>query len=70
VSPSLPITQRQMEVAILVANGHTDKMIAAELTIAENTVGVHITNIAKALSLDPSLNTRVQITRRLIQHAA
>lgn len=61
---------RQMSVAVLLSAGYTDKQIAAELEIAENTVGVHVTHIAKALNLEPGRNTRVLIARRLYEMAA
>lgn len=61
---------RQMSVAVLVSQGYTDKQIAAELEIAENTVGNHVTAIAAALKLDRSRNVRVQIATRLLQIAA
>ena len=64
------LTMRQRAVAILVSQGYTDKQIADELEIAENTVGNHITAIAKALDIDKTRNTRVQITLRLYQIAA
>ena len=65
-----PLTMRQMSVAVLVSQGYTDKQIAAELEIAENTVGNHVTAIADAMQLDRQRNIRVQITRRLYQIAA
>lgn len=66
----IPLTMRQMSVAVLVSQGYTDKQIAAELEIAENTVGNHISAIAEVLQLNRQRNIRVQITRRLYNIAA
>jgi len=59
------MTDREREVAQLVAEGLTDKEIAGRLGISENTVGVHIAHIAKRLSIC-SGNTRVLITRHVL----
>ena len=59
-----------MSVAVLLAEGYTDKQIAASLEIAENTVGNHITAIAVALKLDRTRNIRVQIATRVNALAA
>jgi DNA-binding NarL/FixJ family response regulator len=39
------LTARELEVAALVARGLTNRQIAAALSIAERTVGTHLTNI-------------------------
>lgn len=69
-APLPSLTARQLAVALLVADGFTDKQIAARLEIAENTVGNYITAISAALSLDRSRNTRVQIAIRFARLAA
>jgi predicted ATPase/DNA-binding CsgD family transcriptional regulator len=46
-----PLTRREVEVAALVARGLTNKQIAAELTISEGTVGVHLEHIFGKLEL-------------------
>lgn len=65
-----PLTARQTAVALLVADGFTDKQIAATLTISEETVAFHIHNIADRLSVDRSRNIRVQIARYFMARAA
>ena len=59
------MTDRELQVAILVAEGLTDKEIGATLGISENTVGVHLTHIAKRLEIT-SGNTRVLVTRHVM----
>ena len=63
------MTKRERDVAELVAEGLTDKEIARELGISENTVGAHVAHIAKRLDIT-SGNTRVRITRHVIGVAA
>lgn len=64
------LTARQLSVALLVADGYTDKQIAPMLGIAENTVGNYITAISAALALDRQRNTRVQIAIHFARNAA
>lgn len=45
------ISQREMEIIELIAEGATNKEIANKLYIAENTVKVHVKNILKKLEL-------------------
>lgn len=47
----LPLTRRQLEVAQLIARGYTDRKIAEELFITTGTVGVHVHQILRNLSL-------------------
>lgn len=65
-----PLTARQAAVALLVAQGYTDKQIAATLAIAEGTVKSHVHRIGEALEVDPQRNLRVQIATRLTSLAA
>jgi non-specific serine/threonine protein kinase len=51
------LTRRQHEVVELLAAGHTNREIAAELVISEHTAERHVENILKALNL----NSRLQI---------
>jgi len=52
-----PLTQREREVAVLLAQGASDREIAAALTIAVSTAGVHVRNIRGKLGL----NSRWQV---------
>jgi non-specific serine/threonine protein kinase len=45
------LTRRERQVAVLVAQGRTDRQIAEALVIAEGTVGVHLGNIFTKLDL-------------------
>jgi DNA-binding NarL/FixJ family response regulator len=44
-----PLTKREQEVLSLVAEGHTNKLIAGSLAISERTVKSHLTNIMTKL---------------------
>jgi DNA-binding CsgD family transcriptional regulator len=55
--PVEPLTRREREVAVLLAQGATDRRIAAILSIAVGTVGVHVHNILGKLGL----NSRWQV---------
>lgn len=57
------LTDKQREVARLVAEGWGDKAIGAKLTLKPRTVRVHIEAIAYTLRLDPLRSVRVQIAR-------
>lgn len=52
------LSQRQIAVCKLVAEGRADKQIAAELDISEETVAHHL----RALYKIARVNTRVQLT--------
>jgi predicted ATPase/DNA-binding CsgD family transcriptional regulator len=58
------LTQRELEVAALVARGLTNRQIAAELVIAEGTAANHVKHILARLVLD----SRVQIAAWAIEH--
>jgi two-component system, NarL family, response regulator LiaR len=49
--PPEPLTPREMEVLRLVARGRSNKEIAAELMIAQETVHTHVSNILSKLHL-------------------
>lgn len=66
----VPLTMRQMSVAVLVSKGYTDKMIADELDIAERTVSVHVHRVGVVFGVDPQRNVRVQIANRMHDLAA
>jgi two-component system, NarL family, response regulator LiaR len=48
---SEPLTEREIEVLRLLAQGHTNKQIALRLQIAEKTVKVHVSNILGKLGV-------------------
>jgi NarL family two-component system response regulator LiaR len=50
-SASNPLTEREVEVLKLVAQGHSNQQIADELTIKEATVRTHVSNILGKLHL-------------------
>jgi predicted ATPase/DNA-binding CsgD family transcriptional regulator len=66
-SPDIPtdvadiLTKRELEVALLVAEGLTNRVIARELGIAEWTVVNHLRKVMRKLGCQ----SRVQVTRRL-----
>jgi two-component system NarL family response regulator len=49
--PSPRLTTRELEVLRLVARGHNNRQVAAELFISENTVKNHVRNILEKLQL-------------------
>ncbi|UWE12171.1 helix-turn-helix transcriptional regulator [Actinacidiphila bryophytorum] len=55
------LTKRELEVALLVAEGMTNRIIARELGIAEWTVVNHLRKVMRKLGCQ----SRVQVTRRL-----
>jgi DNA-binding NarL/FixJ family response regulator len=50
------LTTRQLEVLALMAQGHTNKVIARELGLSENTIRVHVAAVLKNLGS----NTRME----------
>jgi DNA-binding NarL/FixJ family response regulator len=57
------LTRREVEVAALVAQGLTNRLIATELSISEHTVANHVAKILRKLGLD----SRSQITAWVIE---
>jgi non-specific serine/threonine protein kinase len=57
-APLRKLTRREREVAVLVANGLTNRQIAQELMLSEHTVITHVRNILKKLNL----RSRTQLT--------
>ncbi len=51
-SPKNPLTQREVEVLKLVAQGLSNQNIADELVVSERTVGKHVGNILEKLHLE------------------
>jgi predicted ATPase/DNA-binding CsgD family transcriptional regulator len=58
------LTQREQEVAALIARGLSNRQIAAELVIAEGTAANHVKHILARLGLD----SRVQVAAWAIEH--
>ena len=61
---SCELTDRELEVAELVAAGMTNQQIAEALFITANTVKAHITNISTKLRLERKTNIAIWFTRR------
>jgi non-specific serine/threonine protein kinase len=55
----MELTNRQLEIARLIAADLTNRQIADRLFLSERTVETHITNILNKLGL----NSRIQLTR-------
>lgn len=51
MTPAIALTRREMDVLMLLAQGHRNKEIADLLTISERTVRAHITHILQKLHL-------------------
>ena len=50
-SPPGPLTARELDVLRLIAAGHTNKGIAAELCLSERTIDRHVSNILNKLDV-------------------
>ncbi len=61
--PSLTLTQREQEIAGLIARGLTNRRIAQELTLSERTVDTHVGKILKKLGV----SSREQVASRLAE---
>jgi DNA-binding CsgD family transcriptional regulator/tetratricopeptide (TPR) repeat protein len=59
-----PLTQREREIAALIAQGLTNRAIAERLVIAERTAETHVSNILGKLGLD----TRSQVATWAVAH--
>jgi non-specific serine/threonine protein kinase len=59
-----PLTPRELEVAILVARGRTNRQIAAELVITKGTAENHVVHILDKLGFD----SRAQIAAWAVAH--
>ena len=58
------LTRRQGEIALLVARGLSNRQIASELTISENTVANHVASIARKLNAPSRSRIAVWVTER------
>ena len=59
-----PLTPREREVALLIAQGLSDRQIADRLIITEGTAGVHVGHILNKLGF----HARTEIARWVVQH--
>ena len=72
ISPSAPrtdqalssLTPRELEILGYLAAGHSNKVIARHLELAESTVKVHVQNLLRKLDL----SSRVQAAVYAVQH--
>lgn len=58
------LTEREREILALIADGHSNKLIARELKIAEGTVKVHVKHLLRKLNLDSRVEAAVWAVRR------
>ncbi|CAN5188932.1 response regulator transcription factor [soil metagenome] len=63
VIPATTLTQRELQVLGQVARGHSNREIAAELFISENTVKNHIRNILEKLQLKSRMEAAMYAVR-------
>ena len=63
-APFTPLTAREREVAVLIAEGLTNREIAARLVITRGTAAVHVGSILRKLDLA----TRIQVAAWVITH--
>lgn len=59
-----PLTDREVQVLKLVAQGHTNRDIAERLVVSEGTVGTHISNILEKLHLANRTQAALYALRR------
>ncbi|MFN3593436.1 MAG: LuxR C-terminal-related transcriptional regulator [Thiobacillaceae bacterium] len=62
--PLSKLSQREMEIAELVAQGYSNKVIGAKLNLSDNTVRNHLANIMQKLGF----HNRVQVATLVLQH--
>jgi DNA-binding NarL/FixJ family response regulator len=62
--PPNALTQREREVAILVARGLTNRQVSSELSISERTIHGHVRNILKKLKLRSRVQLAAWVTER------
>jgi predicted ATPase/DNA-binding SARP family transcriptional activator/DNA-binding CsgD family transcriptional regulator len=63
-APGDALTRREREVALLVARGLTNRQIASQLAISENTVANHLARILKKLSFPSRSQVAVWVTEK------
>jgi len=62
-----PLIQREQEVALLVAQGLTNRQVAAKLVISEHTAATHVRKILKKLGLSSRAQVSAWIAGRVPQ---
>ncbi|MCU0840140.1 MAG: response regulator transcription factor [Thiobacillaceae bacterium] len=62
--PLAKLSQREMEIAELVAQGYSNKVIGGKLNLSDNTVRNHLANIMQKLGF----HNRVQVATLVLQH--
>jgi two-component system, NarL family, nitrate/nitrite response regulator NarL len=58
------LTPREQQIASAIANGHTNRDIAARLGITEQTVKNHLTSIFEKVGVDSRLQLGLAMVRR------
>ena len=62
------LTDRELDVLRLLAKGHSNREIAAELAIAENTVRIHVAHVLDKLSVEDRTQAVIVAFQRGIVH--
>lgn len=60
------LTARKLAIARYIAQGFSDKQIAAMTHRSEATIAYHVAGIVRIWRLDAAKNIRVQITQRIL----
>ncbi|MEM7798549.1 MAG: LuxR C-terminal-related transcriptional regulator, partial [Chloroflexota bacterium] len=60
----IPLTQREIEILILLANGATNREMAQKLVVTEGTIKNHVSNILKSLNLRDRTQAAVYAVRQ------
>jgi two-component system nitrate/nitrite response regulator NarL len=63
-APPDSLSGREREILLLIARGHSNKLIARELDIAETTVKIHVQHILRKLHLTSRVQAAVYATSR------
>jgi two-component system, NarL family, nitrate/nitrite response regulator NarL len=66
-SPMHSLSSREREIAELIAQGHSNKLIARTLGIAETTVKIHVQHILRKLGVDSRVQAATWVARQAAQ---
>ena len=66
--PADQLTERELDVLRLLAKGHSNREIAAELSIAENTVRIHVARLLQKLAVEDRTQAVIVAIQRGIVH--